>query len=108
MNKFSDILTRLPSVEKIAALELYEGTQTEPAAVIENKPGQSGSVAVYYKMALDFGGIGPSAAKQGLQLFSEHTVHALDNPGEHPNIDRLFRVVEDDTYYAVKVIYRRE
>lgn len=107
MNTFKDILSRLPSVEKIAVLELYSGTQTEPAAIIENKPGQSGALAVYYKMALDFGGIGPAAAKQGLQLFSEHTLHAHDNPGAHPNIDRLFRIVEDDTYYAVKVLYKQ-
>jgi len=107
MNTFKDILSRLPSVEKIAALELYTGTQTEPAAVIENKPGQSGALAVYYKISLDFGGIGPSAAKQGLQLFAEHTLHAHDHPGAHPNIDRLFRIIEEDTYYATKVLYKK-
>ena len=34
------------------------------------------------------------AAKQGLEVFAEHTVDARTHPGKHPNIDRLLAIAE--------------
>ena len=54
MPSFEENLNALTqSTDTIAALELY-GDGYEPAAVIENKPGSSGSVAVYYEVAVEF------------------------------------------------------
>ena len=91
------------STDTIAALELY-GDGYEPAAVIENKPGSSGSVAVYYEVAVEFGGIGPKAAHKALELYAEHVEDAKAHPGKHPNIDRLFEIIDQDLYYSVKAI----
>ena len=43
----------------------------------------------------DFGAINIDAAKQGLDIFAEHTVDARANPGKHPNIDRLLTIAEN-------------
>lgn len=106
MPSFAENLASLPSVDGIARLELYAGDSYEPIGVIENAPGQAGSLAVYYKVAVDFGGIGPSAARKALELYAEHTEDARAHPGKHPNIDRLFAIVERQDYLSVKAIRR--
>lgn len=108
MTDFATNLKALPSVDALARLELYLGNARTPAAVIENKPGQAGSLAVYYKVSVDFGGIGPAAAHQALALYAEHTDDARAHPGKHPNIDRLFTIIDSETYYAVRAIPRRD
>jgi hypothetical protein len=100
---FQDNLSQLPRVDHLERLELY-GDGYEAEAVIENRPGSQGSLAVYYKAAVDHGGITPRAAREALALFAEHVQNARDNPGKHPNIDRLFRVIEEDLYYSVKAV----
>jgi len=40
-----------------------------------------------------------------LSLYAEHTADAEDNPGKHPNIDKLFNVIEDQDPLTVTVIY---
>ncbi len=103
MSGFAENLAALPGVNSIAALELHaEGC--EPAAVIENVPGQQGSLRIYYSVALKFGGIGPSAARQALALYAEKVDEARAAPGTHPNIDRLFDIIERDLHYAVKAV----
>lgn len=104
MSRFAENLETLPSVDGLDRLELYIADDREPHAVIENRPGQSGSLAVYYKVAVDFGGIGPAAAHQALALYAEHTDDARTHPGKHLNIDRLFHVIETNTYYAVRAV----
>ncbi|HKJ10409.1 MAG TPA: DUF2322 family protein [Gammaproteobacteria bacterium] len=103
MTRFADNLKTLPSIESLERLELY-GEGYEPDVVIRNKPGEQGALAVYYKVAVDFGGIGPQAARRALELFAEHVEDARAHPGKHPNIDRLFTVIERDDYYSVKAI----
>jgi len=46
MSIFSETLKHLPKVEDVERIELSDA-QGMPAGVIENKPGQSGSLAVY-------------------------------------------------------------
>jgi hypothetical protein len=88
---FADHLKTLPPVAHLAALELSDA-QGQPAGVIENKPGQAGSLAVYAALAARFGGIDAAAAEEGLRLYDEHTADARANPGKHPNIDRLLAI----------------
>ncbi|MGA7801193.1 MAG: DUF2322 family protein [Gammaproteobacteria bacterium] len=103
MTSFAENLKTLPSVDKLERLELY-GEGYEPVVIIENKPGQQGALAVYYKVAVDFGGVGPQAARRALELFAEHVDDAKTHPGRHPNIDRLFTIIERDDYYSVKAV----
>ncbi|WP_455385637.1 DUF2322 family protein [Acidihalobacter prosperus] len=103
MPSFAENLAQLPSVDGLQALELY-GDGYEPEAVIENVPGSQGSLAVYYHVAVQHGGLTPKAAQEALELFAEHTEDARANPGAHPNIDRLFRIIDEDLFYSVKAI----
>lgn len=90
-DKFSDNLALLPLMETVAAIELVDQAGT-PVARIENKPGQAGSLRVYDWLAETLGAITPEAAELGLKMYAEHTQDARDNPGKHPNIDRLFNI----------------
>jgi hypothetical protein len=100
---FQENLRQLPEIKHIARLELY-GDGYEPEAVIENEPGSQGSLAVYYKVAIDHGGLTPNAARDALGLFAEHVQDAHDHPGKHPNIDRLFRILDENLFYSVKAV----
>ncbi|KAI5931842.1 Solute carrier family 49 member A3 [Manis javanica] len=86
---FSARLQQLPTVTHLAALQLADA-QGQVVATIENKPGQTGSLAVYHALAALYGGsITPAAAELGLEWYAEHTQDAIAFPGKHPNIDRL-------------------
>jgi hypothetical protein len=39
-----------------------------------------------------YGVINAAAAAEGLALYAEHTQDARQNPGKHPNIDRLLAI----------------
>ncbi|MFI4983281.1 MAG: DUF2322 family protein, partial [Nevskiales bacterium] len=69
---FSDNLKQLPGVAHLAALQLIDAADGELVATIENKPGQTGSLAVYNHLGQIFGAINADAAKKGLELFAEH------------------------------------
>lgn len=103
MKKFSDILTTLESVEHIQILELFNANGSKEGE-IENKPGSSGSVRVYHHLWKKWGDINIEAAKEGLELYAEHTDDAAENPGKHPNIDRLFGIVANEQVLTVKII----
>ena len=90
---FADNLKKLPGISHLAAIELRDG-EGNLAGIIENKAGSQGSLTVYNHLAQVWGSINPEAAKQGLEVFAEHTADARTNPGKHPNIDRLFGVIE--------------
>jgi hypothetical protein len=101
---FADNLKQLPSVTHLAALQLVDATTGQVIAVIENKPGQAGSLAVYAALAERHGSIQPAAAAEGLKLYAEHTDDARVHPGKHPNIDRLIDVQATGVTYAVRLI----
>ena len=90
---FADNLKQLPPVSHLAALRLLDAAG-QVVATIENKPGQAGSLAVYAALAARHGSIHATAAKEGLEIYAEHTADARANPGKHPNIDRLIRIIE--------------
>lgn len=103
MQKFNDILLTLPNIDHLQAIELHDADGSI-AGIIENKPGSSGSVKVYHHLWKKWGCINADAAKEGLALYAEHTDDARNKPGRHPNIDRLFRVIEENTTLTVETI----
>lgn len=100
---FADNLKQLPSIAQLAALELIDAAGAV-AASIENKSGKAGSLAVYHALAAKHGAINVAAAREGLEIFAEHTVDARANPGKHPNIDRLLEVIASGQGYTVKLV----
>jgi hypothetical protein len=103
MQKFSDVLLTLDSVDEVQRIELYY-ENGEPAGAIENKPGSQGSVKVFHHLYKMYGGITLDAAVEGLALYAEHTEDAENCPGKHPNVDRLINVLENEEPLTVKVI----
>jgi hypothetical protein len=103
MKTFQENLACLPVTDNIALLELLDGSGNV-IAVIENKSGSQGSLRVYRHLADKHGAITPEAAQEGLALYAEHTEDARANPGKHPNIDRLFAVIERGGGLSARVI----
>lgn len=98
---FAEHLKQMPKVSHLASIELMDA-DGNTLALIENKPGQAGSLVVYNHLAQLHGAITPDAARKGLELYAEHTEDARANPGKHPNIDRLFGLVERNESLGVK------
>lgn len=103
MQKFSDVLLTLDSVDEIKRIELFDENGAA-AGVIENKPGSQGSLKVFSHLTKMFGSITLDAAVEGLALFAEHTEDAENCPGKHPNVDRLLNVLENEAPLSVKII----
>jgi len=102
---FADNLKQLPGVENIEKLDVLD-SGGKVVATLENKPGKAGSLAVYNHLILRHGRIDAVSAAEGLTLFAEHTEDARKNPGKHPNIDRLFQVIEQKLNYSAAVTKR--
>lgn len=100
---FVDTLKELPDVTHLVALQLLDSAGNV-AAVIENKPGKTGSLTVYAALTARYGSINVAAAQAGLALFAEHTTDARAHPGSHPNIDRLLAVIASGQGFSVKLI----
>ena len=98
---FADTLKTLPGVSHLSAIQLLDAAG-EVVATIENKPGQAGSLAVYNHLAQLHGAINADAAKQGLDIYGEHTADAQANPGKHPNIDRLLAIADGGATIRVR------
>lgn len=103
MQKFSDVLQTLDSVEDVKRIELFF-ENGKSAGVIENKPGSQGSLKVFNHLYKMFGAITLDAAVEGLALFAEHTEDAENCPGKHPNVDRLLNVLENEEPLDVKIV----
>jgi hypothetical protein len=101
---FAENLKQLPRVSHLAAIQLLD-SGGEVAATIENKTGQTGSLAVYNHLGQIYGAITAEAARKGLELYAEHTEDARQNPGKHPNIDRLFALEESRQLLRVKHVF---
>src|SRR5256885_13237328 len=76
---FSARLQQLPTVTHLAALQLADA-QGQVVATIENKPGQTGSLAVYHALAALYGGsITPAAAELGLEWYADRKSTRLNS-----------------------------
>jgi hypothetical protein len=99
---FKENLAALPEVDG-NRLKLFDEHDQE-VAVIENAPGTAGSFRVYASLAAKHGAINAKAADEGLSIYAEHTEDARQNPGKHPNIDRLFEVLETGMCFEVRFV----
>lgn len=88
---FADNLKQLPRISHLTAIQLLDA-DSAVVATIENKPGQAGSLAIYNHLGQIYGAITAEAARKGLELYAEHADDARQNPGKHPNIDRLLNM----------------
>ena len=97
---FKDILETLPSIEHLTGLDVLNGE-----AVIHHipaAPGKLGSLRLYHALAEKFNGkLDRTSAQQGIEWFAEHVEDAKQNPGKHPNIDLLFKVVAEELNYSL-------
>ena len=97
---FKDILETLPSIEHLTGLDVLNGE-----TVIHHIPaalGKLGSLRLYNALAEKFNGkLDRTSAQQGIEWFAEHVEDAKQNPGKHPNIDLLFKVVEEELSYSL-------
>jgi hypothetical protein len=107
MPTFAENLAALPSTEHLERLDLYVDGSDAPAAAIANLPGQQGSLRIYYALAVEFGGIGPAAARKGIELYAEHAADARAHPGKQPNIDRLLEILASGRVYAVRAVPKK-
>ncbi len=98
---FTENLKALPGVAHLAAIQLLD-RDGNVVATIENKAGQTGSLAVYNHLGQIYGAITVEAAKKGLELYAEHAADAQAHPGKHPNIDRLAALVAAGGLLRVK------
>jgi hypothetical protein len=103
MPTFKENLDTFPAIDGIARLELLD-SNGNIAGIIENKAGSQGSLRLYLHLANLYGSITPEAAEAGLNLYAEHTDDAEENPGKHPNIDRLFEVIENKQPLTIRKI----
>lgn len=104
MKKFSDFLAELETTDQIQKIELMNSAG-EIVGLIENKPGSQGSVRVFNHLFKKWGSITKDAAKDGLKIYAEHTADAEENPGKHPNIDRLLNVIETGEVLTVSITH---
>lgn len=102
-SSFKDILSTLQDTSHVQQLDIVNA-DGDVIDSIENIPGKSGSVSVYYHVSAEKGQLDPAAAQQALLLYAEHTEDARQNPGKHPNIDRLFDIIDKKLTYRVNVI----
>lgn len=102
MKRFTDILPTLENAEHIQRIDLFNPDGSR-AGKIENKPGSAGSVRVYHHLWKKHGAITVEAAKEGLKIYAEHTEDAENNPDKHPNIDRLFSIIESNKPLTVEI-----
>jgi len=101
---FAENLKALPGISHLQAIELVDAAGAV-VATIENKSGQTGSLAVYNHLGQLYGAITAEAAKKGLELYAEHTADAEAHHGKHPNIDRLLALARDGGVLRIKHLF---
>ncbi|MCL2020908.1 MAG: DUF2322 family protein [Betaproteobacteria bacterium] len=101
---FAENLKKLPGISHLSALRLLDSEGRE-IALIENKPGSVGSVAVYNHLAQTYGAITPEAAQKGLEIYAEHSEEARQFPRKHPHVDRLLHLTDKTQTLRVKPVF---
>jgi len=95
-------LTRGTRVSREGMQAFVQSLDIPPEA---REAGSQGSLSVYNHLEQTYGALTPDAARQGLELFAEHSDDARAHPGKHPNIDRLFALIEEKKTLRVKHIF---
>jgi hypothetical protein len=100
---FKDNLQLLPSVDNVSCIDLVDEAGVVIAS-IANQPGKQGSLAVYHYLKHVFEILDAQAAEHGLLVFAEHTADARQNPGAHPNVDRLLAITAGGAPLKIDII----
>lgn len=100
---FKDNLALLPDITGIARINLVDPSGAVTAS-IPNEPGKQGSLAIYNYLRQCFGKLDAAAAGHGLAVFAEHVPDAQARPGAHPNIDRLFAIIDGAPALEIVVV----
>lgn len=100
---FKANLDLLPSTEGLARIELVDA-EGVVAATIPNEAGKQGSLKLYNYLGQAFGKLDAKAAAHGLEVFGEHTEDAQNRPGAHPNVDRLFAIVDGGEALEIRAV----
>jgi hypothetical protein len=103
MKRFNDILVKLPNIQNIKEIKLFNTDGYESGHIL-NKPGAQGSIKLYNHLFLIFGELNTNAAIEGLDLYCEHVIDAKTNPGKHPNIDRLLDIIKTKKTLRIEII----
>ena len=94
--QFQDYLATFPSIDHLASLEI-KNKSDEVIHYIPAIEGKLGSLKLYNALFAKFNGkLTALAAQQGLEWFAEHVEDAKANPGKHPNIDLLVKVIDEN------------
>lgn len=101
---FQDYLATFPAVDHLQGLDV----NTADGVAVHHIPavaGKLGSLKLYNALSEQFDGkLNAQSAQQGLVWFAEHVDDARTNPGKHPNIDLLFKVIENQENYLLKPV----
>jgi hypothetical protein len=103
VSSFKENLQTLPSIDGIERLEMMDAAGNVVAS-IENQPGKQGSLAVYQYLFATYGVLNAEAATHGLAVFAEHTEDARNQPGAHPNIDRLLEIQGGGASLTIRLV----
>ncbi|MEY2333658.1 DUF2322 family protein [Acidithiobacillus ferrianus] len=88
----------LPNIDHVRKLLLYGGPSAQFQGELAKQPDQEISVAVLYQLALRYGVISPTAAREGLTLLA--TAGAAGDAGRAI----LERVLAEGDFLAVRVM----
>lgn len=102
--KFEEILKTLKSAEKVEKIDIVKAG--EVVHTLLNREGSAGSLKVIANLVdFDNGNIDSTLAKKGLENFGEHVENAIAHPGQHPNVEML-QSIKDDEYVKAVVHYK--
>lgn len=100
---FNEILNTLPTIDHLAGLNVKQGDE-----IIHHIPavqGKLGSLRLYNALAEKFNGkLDRTSAQQGIEWFAEHVEDAKANLGKHPNIDLLFKVIDENLVLDLELL----
>ena len=103
MKNFNDTLATFENINNINEIKLFNANGYEIGNIL-NIPGSQGSIKLYNHLFLIFGELNTNAAIKGLGLYCEHVEDAKNNPGKHPNIDRLLDIVKTKETLRIEII----
>ena len=103
MKNFNAKLAILSNVNHIKEIKFFNVHGVDSGHIL-NKPGAQGSIKLYNHLFHVFGELNTNAAIEGLDLYCEHVEDAKNNPGKHPNIDRLLDIIKTKETLRMEII----
>jgi|GEM_PF-732818 len=98
--KFEEKLKTLKPVDSIEKIDIVKDGKL--LRTIANADGSRGSLKVIVNLVdFDNGNIDKALADKGLVDFCEHVAHAESNPGQHPNVEMLQSIKDNEWLKAV-------